>query len=181
MYRYLSQKYPSVNKALHAGELALGQVPPEELTWHIRSAINIAGAGRIGHGVDLPYERDWPQLLDTMRRLGVAVEINLSSNDFILGIEKDEHPLPLYHRAGVPMVISTDDAGILRSNLTEQYVRLARDYPGIGYSDVKRFVYNSIEYSFLEDPSLKKSLKRHLDEDFDAFEKKMKNWILGAY
>lgn len=181
MYQYLSRKYLNVRKALHAGELTLGQVPPEELTWHIRGAVAIAGAGRIGHGVDLPYETGWPQLLDTMRRERVAVEINLSSNAFILDVRDDEHPLSFYFRAGVPIVISTDDAGVLRGNLTEQYVRLVSDYPFIGYSDVKKFVYNSIEYSFLEDLSLKRSIKEQLEKRFAAFEERIVGWMRDGY
>ena len=45
-----------VNTSLHAGELTLGLTRPEHLTYHIDQAVNIAGANRIGHGVDLPFE-----------------------------------------------------------------------------------------------------------------------------
>lgn len=179
MFRYLSRKYPKVKKALHAGELTLGLVPPEELTWHIRAAAEIAGANRIGHGVDLPYEQDWAGLLAELRRNDIAVEINLSSNAFILGVSGDEHPLRLFRRAGVPLVISTDDAGVLRNNLSEQYVRLAHDYPEVTYSDIKRLVYNSIRYSFIEEDSLKTELQRRLDEQFAAFETAMTAWMDG--
>jgi adenosine deaminase len=41
--------------ALHAGELWLGYVPPPDLTFHIRQAVEIARARRIGHGVDLAF------------------------------------------------------------------------------------------------------------------------------
>src|ERR671936_387731 len=43
--------------ALHAGELWLGLVPPADLAFHIRQAIEIAGARRIGHGVSIAFER----------------------------------------------------------------------------------------------------------------------------
>lgn len=177
MFRYLSQKYPQVKKALHAGELYLGQTPPEAMTWHVRAAIAIAGADRIGHGVTLPYENDWQQLLDTMRRAGIPVEINLSSNAFILGVEKEKHPLPLFHQADVPLVISTDDAGVLRTNHSEQFVRLVRDFPDIRYPDIKKMVYNSLTYSFLENRELKQRLLRQLDERFEAFEQKILRWM----
>lgn len=42
--------------ALHAGELALGMVPPEQLGNHISDSVMIGGADRIGHGVDLYWE-----------------------------------------------------------------------------------------------------------------------------
>jgi len=42
MYHYLTQKYPEVRRALHAGELTLGMVRPKDLTFHIREARVIA-------------------------------------------------------------------------------------------------------------------------------------------
>ena len=49
--------------ALHAGELWLGLVPPDDLTFHIREAVETAGAKRIGHGVALAFERRSDELL----------------------------------------------------------------------------------------------------------------------
>lgn len=154
---------------MHAGELTEGVVPPEELTWHISSAVRSAGAKRIGHGVDIAYEKDNYGLLNYMRTNSIAVEINLSSNEFILGIKDDKHPILLYKHFGVPIVISTDDAGISRSSLTEQYVLLAKRYKEISYADIKQFVYNSILYSFL-DAAKKEALRLDLDKRFTAFE-----------
>jgi adenosine deaminase len=81
--RFLANDVPV---ALHAGELWLGLVPPPDLTFHIRAAIEIAGARRIGHGVTLAFERDMEGLLAEMRARPVVVEINLTSNDLILGV-----------------------------------------------------------------------------------------------
>jgi hypothetical protein len=64
--------------ALHAGELWLGLVPPPDLTFHIRQAIEIGGARRIGHGVSLAFERDAAGLLADMRARPVVVEIALT-------------------------------------------------------------------------------------------------------
>ena len=58
MYKFCHEKYPQVQYSMHAGELVLGMVQPEELTWHISEAVYTAGAKRIGHGVDIPYEAD---------------------------------------------------------------------------------------------------------------------------
>ena len=112
-----------VKVALHAGELWLGHVPPPDLTFHIRQAIEIADARRIGHGVDLAFERDVEGLLAEMRQRPVAVEINLSSNDIILGVRGKDHPLATYLAAGVPVVLSTDDAGVSRIDMTNEYFR----------------------------------------------------------
>lgn len=171
MFGFLRAKYGGVKCSLHAGELALGLVKPEDLTWHIGEAVHTAKADRIGHGVDLPYERNLAALLDSMAARKVAVEINLTSNEFILGVKDDRHPLLLYKTGGVPVVISTDDAGILRTGLTEQYVLLAKRYPSVSYADIKRFVFNSIDRSFINQDSVKEKLQERLNADFRKFEK----------
>ena len=48
------KKYPNLKYSMHAGELSVGIVPPEDLSWHINSALFDAEANRIGHGVDIP-------------------------------------------------------------------------------------------------------------------------------
>ncbi len=94
MVDYLHSVYPEVHISLHAGELAPGLVPPEGLRFHIRQAVELGHAERIGHGVDVMYEDDAPGLLKEMAQKHVMVEINLSSNEGILGVEGDEHPFP---------------------------------------------------------------------------------------
>ncbi len=171
MFNFCHQKYPAVKYSMHAGELALGLVKPEELNWHIHSAVYDAKASRIGHGVDLPYEKNAYALLKYMSINNIPVEINLFSNEFILNVKEDKHPIMLYKSFNVPIVISTDDAGVLRSNLTDQFVLLANRYRNISYADIKTFVYNSIQYSFIKENELKQKLKTKLDADFILFEK----------
>lgn len=171
MYKYLNKKFPNTKNALHAGELTLGVVKPEELNWHINEAIYVANAKRIGHGIDVPFEKNSYSLLKKMKDEQIAVEINLTSNEFILNVKNDEHPISLYHQHSVPIVISTDDAGVLRTNLTEQYVLLAKRYPEFSYSEIKQLVFNSIRFSFIEDENLKTSLLKKLEADFVEFEK----------
>ncbi len=173
MYKFCHEKYSQVEYAMHAGELVLGMVQPEELTWHISEAVYTAGAKRIGHGVDIPYETNAYQLLNYMAKNKIAVEINLVSNEFILNVKKDRHPISLYKQFGVPIVISTDDAGVLRSNMTEQYVLLAKRYPDIKYGDIKRFVFNSINYSFIEEDAVKEKLRKDLKKRFREFEQEI--------
>lgn len=172
MFKYCNSRYPNVKYTMHAGELTLGLVPPEELAWHINAAVYIAGANRIGHGVDVAYETDSYKLLRYMAKNKIPIEINLVSNEFILKVKDSRHPLTLYKDFGVPIVISTDDAGILRSNMTEQYVLLAKRYKDVSYQEIKEFVYNSITYSFIKEEKVKKQLINDLDNRFKAFEEK---------
>ncbi len=171
MFNYCHKKYPLVKYSMHAGELALGMVKPEELSWHINAAVHDAKANRIGHAVDLPYEKDCYALLNFMSKNKIPVEINLFSNEFILRVKDERHPIMLYKKFKVPIVISSDDAGVLRTNLTDQFVLLAGRYPEISYNDIKTFVYNSIEYSFIEENAVKQKLRLKLDAGFRKFEK----------
>ncbi len=153
MVGFLRTLYPNVRVSLHAGELVPGLVPPEGLCCHIRLAVEQAGTDRIGHGVDVMYEDGPYELLKTMADKGVLVEINLTSNEMILGISGNRHPFATYRQFGVPVALSTDDAGIERIDITHEYVRAVADY-ALTYADLKEMVRNSIEYSFLDGPSL---------------------------
>ena len=153
MLDYLHSVYPRVNISLHAGELAPGMVPYEGMRFHIREAIELGHASRIGHGVDLFYETDPTALLAEMAAKRVMVEINLTSNDVILGIAGKEHPLHAYMAAHVPVALSTDDEGVSRIDLTHEYVRAAEDQ-GLGYLDLKRMARTSLEHAFLHGESL---------------------------
>jgi len=153
MLQFLSARYPSVPIALHAGELTPGLVPPDNLRDHIRKAVEVAGARRIGHGVDVMYEDKPFQLLERMKDKKVLVEICLTSNDAILGVKGKQHPFPEYLKAGVPVTLASDDEGVSRIDLTHEYQRATQDY-GLDYSALKVLARNSIHYSFLTGGSL---------------------------
>ena len=153
MLDYLHSVYPLVHLSLHAGELAPGLVPPAGLRFHIREAVVRGHAERIGHGVDVMYETDPQQLLQDLSRRHVMVEINLTSNEVILGITPRDHPLPLYRAAHVPIALSTDDEGVSRIDLTHEYTRAASEY-GLSYLELKQIARTSLEHSFLPGPSL---------------------------
>jgi adenosine deaminase len=153
MLDYLHSVYPTVHISLHAGEIAPGLVPPEGLRFHIREAVDLGHAERIGHGVDIMYENEPKALLKEMADRHIMVEINLTSNDVILGVSTNHHSLPAYRAAGVPVALSTDDEGVSRIDLTHEYTRAATDF-GLGYLDLKNMARTGLEHSFLPGPSL---------------------------
>jgi adenosine deaminase len=153
MLNYLHEIYPQVHISLHAGELAMGLVPPDGLTFHVRDSVERGHAERIGHGVDVMNERDPLNLLREMAQRNVLVEICLTSNDLVLGVKGDDHPLPIYMKYGVPVALATDDEGVSRSDMTHEYLRAVAEY-GISYTDLKRMARNSLEHSFLPGASL---------------------------
>ena len=153
MLQYLHSVYPKVHISLHAGELAQGMVTPEELSFHIRSSVETGGAERIGHGMDVMYEDRAQELLRELAQRNVMIEVCLTSNATILGVTGDRHPLRQYMRAGVPVALATDDEGVSRSDMTQEYLRGALDQ-GLTYTQLKNMARNSLEYAFVSGASL---------------------------
>ena len=148
MLDYLHSVYPAVHISLHAGELAPGLVPPAGLRFHIREAVELGHAERIGHGVDAMYEDRPGDLLRELAARHVMVEINLTSNDVILGVAAPNHPLPDYCAAHVPVSLNTDDEGVSRIDLTHEYVTAAMEF-GLGYRELKDMARTGMEHTFL--------------------------------
>ena len=153
MIQFLRPLDPRVKVSLHAGELTLGLVPPERLRSHIRQAVEIAGAERIGHGVAISYEDDAIGLLQTMRQRRTLVEICLTSNEAILGVQGPTHPFNLYRAHRVPLTLASDDEGISRIDLSHEYQLAVQRYR-LSYADLKQLARNSLDHSFLAGPSL---------------------------
>ena len=174
MFKFFHSRFPNVKSSIHAGELTLGIVLPEELTWHIESAVKDAEADRIGHGAAIIYENEANRTLKFMAENSIPIEINLSSNNFILGLSEDKHPIMLFENYKVPILICTDDAGVLRTDLTQQYVILAKDYKEISYPKIKEYVYNSIKFAFIKHQE-KTELIKKLQSDFMEFEENVIN------
>ena len=153
MLAFLKKKYSSLNVSLHAGELTANLVAPQHLTSHITQAVNIAGARRIGHGVDLKSEKNWQKLLATMARERIGVTILLTSNAQILGVSGEEHPFRAYLDAGVPVMLATDDQGISRGSHTAEFERAITTY-GLRWGQVKQLIRTSMDQAFIRGNNL---------------------------
>jgi len=153
MIDHLYRNHGEQNVTLHAGELTLGLVRPRQLRFHIREAIELGHAKRIGHGIDITFEDDSAALAKRMADEGIMVEISLTSNDTILGVSGRDHPINFYRELNVPYAIGTDDEGVSRSDLTHEYMRYFRDYD-ITYSELRYASRNSLTYSFLPGTSI---------------------------
>lgn len=174
MMGFLKSQFPQTRLSLHAGELTMGMVPPEGLRFHISEAIEVAGADRIGHGIDIAHEDNADKLLRSMASKKVAVEVNLTSNEFILGVKNEQHPVLLYRKFGVPHIISTDDAGVSRSTLGNEYLLFTSRYRP-AYAELKDTVFNSIRYSFLDKATKERELAK-LSAAFAQFEQRIASW-----
>ncbi len=168
MLRFLRHVYPIGHITLHAGELAPGLAPPNDLRFHIRAAVEIAGAERIGHGADIEHERDPIGLLHEMARKRILVEVPLVSNCQILEVCGSNHPIDLYIHYHVPVALATDDEGVSRTDLTQQYVLAVTEHR-LGYDELKQISFDSLRYGFLPAP-IKQQLLQRLTRAFASFE-----------
>lgn len=160
IFDYLHKVYPRVRISLHAGELAPQDVKPADLRFHIHDAIFTGQAERIGHGVDVAYENNAEELLYYMAKKPIPVEINLTSNRVILSFFGKRHPLNYYLSHQVPVILSTDDEGVLRTDLTREYARAVSEH-GLDYAALKTISRHSLTYSFLPGTSLWSAGKDH--------------------
>ena len=146
------EKRPNIN--LHAGELTPEFATPEILANRIDESINLGHSQRIGHGTSIAWETRFTDLIRQMKKERTAVEMSFYSSQAVLGLDRPEsHPFPVYWRSGVPVLLCTDDEGVLRTNLTLEYARAAQWYK-LSYPQLKWLVYNTIEYSFVPGESL---------------------------
>ena len=139
IFGYFHKLYPKVHLAMHAGELRPALNKPEDMEYpsEIREAIDVAGAERIGHGIDVLYEHDPEGLLAEMVRKHILVEI---CGGHIV--------LPTYLAAGVAVSLSTDDEGVNRAWLTNRYVDAAVLHH-LDYYTLKKTARDSLQHSLI--------------------------------
>jgi hypothetical protein len=61
--------------------------------------------------------------------------------------------LATYLQYGVPVALATDDEGVSRSEISNEYLKAAENH-GLGYSQLKRMARTSLQYAFLSGASL---------------------------
>ncbi len=159
MLAYLRTKYAGVSPlhiTLHAGELVPEYTPthtPSATSYHVKAAVEIAHAERIGHGIDIAGEDNFETVLTEMHDQNVMVEVCLSSNTQILKVAGAAHPLATYLAHGVPVALATDDQGVSRSSMAGEYLRAALDQH-LSYRQLKTIARTSLEHAFIAGPSL---------------------------
>ncbi len=145
---FLTAASPEIEVALHAGELAEQFASAEHRAFHVHEAVEVAGAVRIGHAVDVLGETGADVLVQKMAQRGVLVEACLTSNQQLLDVEGDAHPIKELMRRGVSVALATDDQGILRTSMTDEYVRAVAGH-GLTYHQLKQMVRASVAHTFL--------------------------------
>ncbi len=127
----------------HAGEHAGPQ--------SIRSALEVCGAERIGHGVRAVED---PVLMAELAERGIPLEVCPSSN-VCLGVVPDlaHHPFDRLARAGCRVTVNSDDPAFFDTTLTGEYLRLARTF-GYGPGELTRLALAGLRAAFLSEAEL---------------------------
>lgn len=137
---FQAAKKAGLKVTIHAGEAAGAD--------NVRTAIEKLGADRIGHGTR-SYED--PALLQLLCERAIPLESCLTSNvqtETVASIE--EHPFPDYVKLGIKMTLNTDDPGISRITLTDEYVNAVRAF-GFTYFELRQIVLNAVDVAFIDD------------------------------
>jgi len=126
---------------IHAGESNSAMAP-----LNVIDAIEILGAQRIGHGVQITKN---PKALHLVREKNVPLELCVTSNWLTNAVGNlDEHPFKKLMHAGVLTTINSDDPGIFGINLTNEYHLLHHRY-GLTLADFNRCNDIAAQASFI--------------------------------
>jgi len=80
--------------------------------------------------------------------------------------DKSKHPIRNMVGAGLKIMIDTDDPGIMGKNIYDAYMIAVHEI-GFSVNDIKTFIMNSIDGSFLED-NVKREWKKDWSAEIDA-------------
>jgi adenosine deaminase len=112
----------------------------------VRTAIELIGAQRIGHGIRAILD---PKVVDLVRDKQVHLETCPTSNVATGSTSNlSTHPLPQYLRANISASISTDDPGWFDNTLTSEYC-LALTRMGLSFSELRQSVLHAASSAFL--------------------------------
>jgi adenosine deaminase CECR1 len=104
----------------------------------------LLGARRIGHGLALVRH---PLLMEMARERGLAIEVCPISNQ-VLGYVADlrAHPAVAYVNAGIPVVLSPDDPGLMRHTLSHDFYEAFLAWE-LELRDLKQLALSSLLHS----------------------------------
>ena len=112
-------------------------------------------ADRIGHGLTLG---DHPQLAARFRNRGICLELCPTSNREVVGFRDPDVPdsagMPVYPLrtlwdAGLPLTLCTDNPGISRTTLVDEYLTAARMVGGLPVWEVLAMMRQAFIHAFL--------------------------------
>ncbi len=133
---------------IHSGEATHAKSPK----W-VMDAIEVLGAERIGHGVQIYRDET---VMKSVRDRGVVLELCPTSNMLTNAIPQlKDHPLKQLFDYGIAVTVNTDDPGIFNTNLNREY-RIAHEIIGMTMNDLDACSQTAAERSFIPSAKRKK-------------------------
>lgn len=119
---------PIIEKARAAGlhfTTHAGEEPVADAARHVREAIEVLGAERIGHGIHIIQD---PSVMDYVIGKSVLLEVCPTSNWLTSSVSSiARHPIRQLMEAGVQVSINSDDPGLFDIDLCHEYAVLQRE------------------------------------------------------
>jgi aminodeoxyfutalosine deaminase len=142
---FATARREGLHRVVHAGEHA----GPES----IRSALQVCGAERIGHGVRALED---PALIEELRDAQIPLEVCPTSN-VCLGVVPDlqSHPFHQLYRSGLALSVNSDDPAFFNTNLTMEFLRLHQTF-GYSPAELAGLSLAALRQSFLSEPDRSK-------------------------
>jgi adenosine deaminase len=126
---------------VHSGEADVPGSPE-----FVRTAVEVLGAERIGHGVQIQHS---PEMIEFIRSKNIPLELCPTSNWLTNAVTKlDAHPFKKLMDAGVPVTINSDDPGVFGIDLTNEY-RVLHESLGLTLADFDRCNDTAAAASFI--------------------------------
>jgi adenosine deaminase len=147
---------PLFHKAKKAGlhiTVHSGEAPQKESAQWVRDSIDILGAERIGHGVQIIHD---PEVLQYVRDKKIPLEVCPISNWLTQAFPTYEsHPIRRLMEAGIQVTINSDDPGVFATALSDDYEVLHRvhGFTAEDFAAANRIAYNA---SFLSESEKKR-------------------------
>lgn len=124
---------------IHAGETGRAE--------NVRSAVELFGADRIGHGTAAGKD---PELLELLYSKGICIEVCPISNWLTGAVPPNEaHPLQQFRQNGVPFVICSDNPAIHQRGLADDQAAAMAE--GLSIGDMRQQYEVAKHYSFMGD------------------------------
>ena len=138
---FIKAKKAGLGITIHSGETPTDKAPK----W-VMDAIDVLGAERIGHGVQIYRDE---KVMEIVRERKIVLELCPTSNMLTNAIPNlREHPLKKFLNFGILTTINTDDPGIFNTNMNREY-RIARDLIGMSREELDRCAQIAAERSFI--------------------------------
>jgi adenosine deaminase len=138
---FVKAKKAGLGITIHSGEAPHAKAPK----W-VMDAIDVLGAERIGHGVQI--YRD-PKVMESVRDRQIVLELCPTSNMLTNAVpDLHEHPLKKFFEFGIQTTVNTDDPGIFNTNMNREY-RIARETIGMTAAELDRCAQIAAERSFI--------------------------------